>query len=102
MAAPMPEEPPQTKTPRPSKQSVGQIAAASSPDELIDKFLSEPDRGEMPAAHLYLGKDVFIPCRFPPRVHVVHDPVNLEIGNHLVHILGHNKRVRFSGRLEDI
>ena len=56
----------------------------------------------MRPAHLYFGEDVLIPRWFPPRVHVVHDPVDLEIGDHFFDIVGHNQRVRLSRRLKDV
>ena len=68
-----------------------------SADELIHITRAKSDIFEMVSAKLDLGEYIFVSQMLSVRINVVHDAVYLEKCDHLVDIVGHNKRMRLTG-----
>jgi hypothetical protein len=54
------------------------------------------------AAHLELGEDVLVALELAPGIAVEHHAGDVEVGDHLFHVLGDVEGVGLAGRLEDI
>ena len=54
------------------------------------------------AAHVDFGEDVLVADMLPVGVDIIHDPIDLEVGDHFLAIVGHDERVGFTRRLKNI
>src|SRR5215469_7674855 len=72
-----------------------------SADELLYVVRPEPDVRVVPAAHLDLGKNVFVAGLTTLVVQIDHGPADVEERDHFGAILGHDQRVGLAGWLVD-
>ena len=73
-----------------------------SANKLIHKIGAQTYFTVVFSAKVDLGENIFIPHRLPPRIDVVHDAVDLKVGDHLLNIVGNYEGVRLAGRLVNI
>ena len=71
-------------------------------DELFHVVLAQTDVVKMFAAHVDLGEDVLVADVLPVGVDIIHDPIDLEVGDHFLAIVRHDKCMGFARRLKDI
>src|SRR5438046_2880231 len=89
IAAPMPEVPPMMSARRPTERPGFRESAAltdPSANELVDIIRAQPNLGVVLATEIDLRENVFETERLSVSVAIVHDAVDLEVGDHLLDI----------------